>query len=149
VSVEAGAVPTGFAGFTSSRGALLFVAGDDFGSGPRSVSGVGVGEGAGLTRRGLVWASAVGVATQPAAAQMAAKRIKVRTEFRYFIGVILSDLHQFFQTQTVSLRLNSQAKGLRYSGKRTEAVFRMPATKGRFAAAESAIGGNSHGYGRI
>ena len=50
VSEETGAVPTGLAGFTSSRGAFLSVVGDDFGSGPSKVSG-------GLTRRGRDCAS--------------------------------------------------------------------------------------------
>ena len=53
--------PTGFEGFTSRSGALLFAVGGAFGAGPRSDSGVGEGDGvgAGFTRRGRDWALAI------------------------------------------------------------------------------------------
>lgn len=99
MSVDAGADPIGFAGFTSSSGALLFAAGDDLGSGPsRLLSGVGVGDGAGLTRRGRDCAFAVRLVTRAVAPTIRPKDIKYKIELRNFIGVILSDLHQVFQT---------------------------------------------------
>jgi len=96
VDVEAGAAPIGLAGFTSSSGAFLSVAGDDFGPGPRSVSGVGVG--AGATRRGRDDCAC----KEMAAAKIVMTAKMVREEFpslgiRLLIARILSDLHQNLQ----------------------------------------------------
>lgn len=79
MSVDAGALPTGFEGFTSRSGALLFAVGGDFGGGPSSDSGVGegAGAGAGFTRRGLVCALAVNTP-----AKTAIVTIKVNTGVR-------------------------------------------------------------------
>ena len=96
VDVEAGAAPTGLAGFTSSSGAFLSVTGDDFGPGPSSVSGVGVG--AGATRRGRDDCAGKEIA----AAKIVVTAKIVKAEFpslgiRLLIAGILSDLHQNLQ----------------------------------------------------
>src|SRR2546423_3831934 len=86
----------GFAGLTSSSGAFLSVAGADFGGGPSSVSGVGVG--AGATRRGR---------DDCACKEIVARKIRViaktpKAEFpalgiRLLMARILSDLHRNLQ----------------------------------------------------
>ena len=88
MSDETGALPTGFAGFTSSSGAFLSVAGEDFGSGPNKVSG-------GLTRRGRDCA-----ATVTAMATTAQRLNKMSGDFRFFINAIVSDSGPYFQWQT-------------------------------------------------
>ena len=93
---DAGASPIGLAGFTSSSGAFLSVAGDDFGGGPRRVSGVGVG--AGATRRGRDDCAC----NEIAAAKIAAAAVMTMAKFpglgiRFLIARILSDLHQILQ----------------------------------------------------
>src|SRR5438034_2435289 len=106
VSDETGALPTGFAGFTSSSGAFLSVAGEDFGSGPNKVSG-------GLTRRGRDCASIV-----TASATTANKLNRMSGYFCLFINAIVSDSGPYFQWQT---------------RREPETVLRMPKAANRFA----------------
>jgi hypothetical protein len=94
----AGASPTGFAGFTSSSGALRLTVGADFGGGPSSVSGVGVGVGA--TRRGRDDCALRDIA--PMNVSATARRLKTNFSglgIRFFIGWILSDFQQNLQTK--------------------------------------------------
>ena len=103
VSVEPGAFPTGLEGFTSSKGALLLATGEGFGSGPSRESGVG--DGAGLTRRGrddCAWAGKTLTATITNASMLRANNDdRIGVTFRLIITgdsfrVILSDLYQRF-----------------------------------------------------
>ena len=106
VEFVAGASPTGLAGFTSSKGAVVSAFGADFGGGPKSVSGVGVGDGAGFTRRGREDCALRDIAAMnKRAIAKSASRNFSGLGIRFFIERILSDFQQ--NLQTMSRKLSS------------------------------------------